>query len=201
MSEKNWQCKISQPNIPAVACAVAATKLNRPVRLSMDLRSNMEMLGKRLPYLTKYKASVGENGKISAIGMKIFCDSGYSYNESTADNAARFAKNVYVSKAWAIKPNAILTDKASNTYARAPGSTQGHSIIENIMEHLAHELGEDPLEFRMKNMIGEAKSGEKLHPMREIIERLKKTSNYEIRKKDIKAFNKASIKCFKPSLN
>ena len=69
------------------------------------------------------------------------------------------------------------------------------------MEHLAHELGEDPLEFRMKNMIGEAKSGEKLHPMREIIERLKKTSNYEIRKKDIIAFNKASIKCFKPSLN
>ena len=59
--------KISQMQV------VAATKLNLPVWLSVGLRSNMEMLGKRLPYLTKYKASVGENGKISAIGMKIFC--------------------------------------------------------------------------------------------------------------------------------
>jgi len=185
--------KISQPNIPAAACAVAATKLNRPVRLAMDLRSNMEMLGKRLPYLTKYKAAVGEDGKLAAVGMKIFCDSGYSYNESTADNAARFAKNVYNSKAWSIRPNAILTDTPSNTYCRAPGSTQGHAIIENIMEHVAHELGEDPLDFRMKNMVGEEKSGGKLHPMREIIKKLKKTSNYEARKKDIKVFNKENM--------
>ena len=186
--------KISQPNISAAACAVAATKLNRPVRLAMDLRSNMEMLGKRLPYLTKYKASVGEDGKLAAVGMKIFCDSGYSYNESTADNAARFAKNVYNSKAWSIRPAAILTDTASNTYVRAPGSTQGHAIIENIMEHVAHELGEDPLEFRMKNMVGEKKSDGKPHPIREIIKRLKKTSNYEERKKGIEVFNKVKGK-------
>ena len=25
--------------------------------------------------------------------------------------------------------------------------------IENVMEHLAHEIGMDPLEFRLKNMI------------------------------------------------
>ena len=29
------------------------------------------------------------------VNMKIYCDSGYSFSESTADGAARFAKNVY----------------------------------------------------------------------------------------------------------
>jgi len=185
--------KISGPDIPAAACAVAATKLRRPVRLSMDLRSNMEMLGKRLPYMAKYKAAVGKDGKISAIGAKIYCDSGYSYNESTADGAVRFAKNVYISKAWNLRPSAVLTDTASNTYVRAPGSTQGHAIIENIVEHLAYKIGEDPLEFRIKNMVGGEETNGKMHPMREIIEKLKTTSNYEKRKEDIKQFNKKHL--------
>ena len=47
--------------------------------------------------------------------MKIYCDSGYSFNESTADAAAKFARNVYISKTWNISPSAVLTDKPSNT--------------------------------------------------------------------------------------
>lgn len=39
----------------AAAAAVAAVHLNRPVRLIMDLKSNMELMGKRFPYLTKYQ--------------------------------------------------------------------------------------------------------------------------------------------------
>ena len=42
----------------AAAAAIAAAKLNRPVRLIMDLKSNMELMGKRFPYLTKYKESI-----------------------------------------------------------------------------------------------------------------------------------------------
>ena len=59
--------KISQANIPATAAAVAANKLNLPVRLRMDLRTNMEMLGKRLPYLVKYKASVDSDNKLTGM--------------------------------------------------------------------------------------------------------------------------------------
>ena len=88
--------KISQPNNVAAACAVAATKLRRPVRMLMDLRTNMEMLGKRLPYLVQYKASVDEDKKLTGVDMKLYCDSGYSFSESTADGAANYAKNVYV---------------------------------------------------------------------------------------------------------
>ena len=59
--------KISQPNNVAAACAVAATKLRRPVRIVMDIRTNMEMLGKRLPYLVQYTAGVNTDNKLTGI--------------------------------------------------------------------------------------------------------------------------------------
>ena len=29
-------------------------------------------------------------------------------------------------------------------------------MIENVMEHLAHEIGMDPLEFRLQNLVAES---------------------------------------------
>ncbi len=48
-----YGAKISRPNHVAAACVLAADKLDRPVRIVMDLKSNMAMMGKRLPYLAK----------------------------------------------------------------------------------------------------------------------------------------------------
>ena len=62
----------------------------------LDLASNLESVGKRLPYLAKYKASLDKNKKLKLVDIKIFCDSGANYNESTADIAVGFAKSVYV---------------------------------------------------------------------------------------------------------
>jgi xanthine dehydrogenase molybdopterin-binding subunit B len=38
----------------AAAAAIAASKLNKPVRLIMDIKSNMQLMGKRFPYFAKY---------------------------------------------------------------------------------------------------------------------------------------------------
>lgn len=46
--------KITQPSHVAGACAVAAQKTQKPVRLILDLQTNMEMLGKRCPYRFEY---------------------------------------------------------------------------------------------------------------------------------------------------
>ena len=65
------------------------------VRIVLDLKSNLEAVGKRLPYLAKYKASLDKDNKLAGVNIKIFCDSGSNYNESTADIAVGFAKSVY----------------------------------------------------------------------------------------------------------
>ena len=49
-----YGAKLLKPNYVAAACAVAAHKLRLPVRLVLDLQTNMELLGKRSPYLLQY---------------------------------------------------------------------------------------------------------------------------------------------------
>ena len=63
--------------------------------------------------------------------------------------------------------------------------------IENVMEHLAHEIGMDPLEFRLKNMIKEARVLPRTEPniLPQIIEHLKVSSTYEERMNQIQTFN------------
>ena len=41
----------------AAAAALGALKLNRPVRLVLDMKTNMELIGKRYSYLIKYNVS------------------------------------------------------------------------------------------------------------------------------------------------
>jgi len=47
--------KISRSHQIAAAAAVAAWRLHRPVRVALDLKTGLEMVGKRLPYLAKYR--------------------------------------------------------------------------------------------------------------------------------------------------
>ena len=74
---------------------------------------------------------------------------------------------------------------------RAPGTIVGMAVIENVMEHLAHNLGIDPLEFRMQNMITDAPLPPITEPniLPSIIEHLQASSAYAERKSAIENFN------------
>ena len=63
----------------AGAAAVAANKIKRPVRLVMDIESNMAVLGKRHAHLIQYKAAVDENHRLIYVTMSIYADSGFSF--------------------------------------------------------------------------------------------------------------------------
>lgn len=52
--------KILKPCFVTAACAVAAFKLRKPVRMVLDLECNMESMGKRNPYLYQYTVSESE---------------------------------------------------------------------------------------------------------------------------------------------
>ena len=176
--------KLSNSKIAATACAVAAHRLGAPVRLVTDLRTTLEAAGKRLPYLVSYTAAMDAQGKLASVAIKLTCDSGSSYNESTADIAVMFARSVYASRAWRLTPTAVLTDTPSNTYCRAPGSPQGHAAMETVMEHLATVAGTDPLLLREANMVESA-------DLQEVLARLKESSDYTARAAEVQEHNLA----------
>eukprot|EP00095_Tigriopus_kingsejongensis_P005797 maker-scaffold88_size394946-snap-gene-2.26 protein:Tk05797 transcript:maker-scaffold88_size394946-snap-gene-2.26-mRNA-1 annotation:"hypothetical protein DAPPUDRAFT_313254" len=191
--------KINKCNLAATACAIAAHKLNVPVKVVLDIQTNMAMIGKRLPYYADYKGVVTMDGKLKAVAVKLYCDCGDNFNSPTVETARSFFQNCYHSENWRVIPNAVVTNTPSNTYARAPGSTQGHAIMEMVMEHAATAIGMDPLEFRIKNLL---KKGDRIltgghfekdsNPAASLIEQVKNSSKYQERRTVIQEFNQSN---------
>lgn len=146
--------KISGATHIACACALASHLNRRPVRFVMNLESNMSMLGKRLPCKGDYTVTVDNgHGKITALSNTFVEDVGYSANESLLFLTVHSFHNCYGEHPeWVITPNILVTDAPSNTWCRTPYHAEGHAMIENIMEHIAHEIGKDASEVRLANM-------------------------------------------------
>lgn len=76
-----------------------------------------------------------------------------------------------------------------------PFDAQSHGVMETIMEHLAFEVGADPLEFRLNNMLQPGDSmlenGPFVGPNQipNIVESLKAKANFDDRMQQLQTFN------------
>ena len=43
----------------------------------------------------RYKATVDADGDLKSVGIRLYCDCGYRFNEATVDGASSFAQNCY----------------------------------------------------------------------------------------------------------
>ena len=53
-----FESKVSSPNLVACAAAVASQKLHRPVRITLDLNTQMTLFGWKDSYYSKYKVGI-----------------------------------------------------------------------------------------------------------------------------------------------
>ncbi|XP_035691294.1 xanthine dehydrogenase-like [Branchiostoma floridae] len=138
--------------LPAAACAVAAQNLNRTVRLSMCLDTNMEAISKRSPYLLKYEVGFDDEGRLLAVVYNMYEDNGCSLHYSPLPRLPVSAENVYYCPSWQFTGQTCKTHTAPATFARAPGVVAAHFSMENIIEHVAKTLNKDPADIRRINM-------------------------------------------------
>ena len=103
----------------ACATAVAAWKVNKPVRFVMDLKSCMSFIGKRENYLVKYKAGADANNKLQYVDCDMFVDCGWNPSESMGiAEAIPFSQGAYNSTSWNMNPFGVITDHARETAVR-----------------------------------------------------------------------------------
>ncbi|XP_066268459.1 xanthine dehydrogenase/oxidase-like [Branchiostoma lanceolatum] len=79
--------------LPAAACAVAAQNINRPVRLCLNLGTNMEAITKRAPYVLKYEVGFDDEGRLLAVVYNLYEDNGSSAQCSFIPILPAFADN------------------------------------------------------------------------------------------------------------
>ncbi|XP_024942171.1 xanthine dehydrogenase 1 isoform X2 [Cephus cinctus] len=177
--------KISRATQVACACALVCHKLNRPARFVMSIESNMQAIGKRCSTRQEYEVGVDDNGKIQYLNSTQWSNAGSSFNEPLGPVIIHHFYSCYDPTTWSCVGNEAKTDLPANTYCRAPGSTEAISMAENMMEHIARAVGKDPVEVRLINM--NEKDGTVLKPL---IEDLKKSSDFDARKRAVDTFNK-----------
>lgn len=76
--------KESRGSLVALPAAIAAYKLNRPVRCMLDRDEDMLISGTRHPFYMKYKTAFDNDGKILGCEIWIYNNAGYSFDLSTA---------------------------------------------------------------------------------------------------------------------
>uniref|UniRef100_A0A4D5RAG3 Xanthine dehydrogenase n=1 Tax=Scolopendra viridis TaxID=118503 RepID=A0A4D5RAG3_SCOVI len=186
--------KVTRSNFVAAGCALAAHLTNKPVFLQLPLEQNLEMLGKRNPFLAKYEVGFDNDGKLEAIKVEYFLNAGCSVNETIVMEVTGFARNVYECPNWLLLPRTVLSNAPSNTWTRGPGSAKGIFVTEVIMENIAKFLKKDPLDIKALNLKPTVpKDGQILKSnIRDLYSQLRTDADIDKRLKDIQQFNESN---------
>lgn len=67
-------------------------------------------------------------------------------------NTSVFIKNCYETEHWDVTTQSAVTNSASNTWMRAPGTTEAIAMTEHVMEHIARVVGRDPVDVKIDNL-------------------------------------------------
>ncbi|XP_025155411.1 xanthine dehydrogenase/oxidase isoform X3 [Harpegnathos saltator] len=179
-----YGAKISRNMQVACACALVCHKLNRPARFVLSIESNIMSAGKRCASRQEYEVGVDDNGVIQYLNSNSWSNSGCSFNEPHSFLVVHHMESCYTSDTWTCNGYDTRTDLPSNTFCRAPGSTEAMAMIEHIMEHIARVTKKDPVQVRLLNMQSEHKS-----VLETMIKDLTKSADYEMRKRVVETFN------------
>ena len=161
----------------------------------------MRMLGKRNQYLFDYKIGLNEDGKIQALTTEMYADGGWSLNDMFSGSmlAPIFGQGCYKIPTARTMLNKVRLDTPTPTAVRAPGMTNGHAMIESIMQHCAAEMNMSPSELRETNLVEQGdpimppgKTLEDPTPIAMMIGKCKTDSEFVARQRIVDEFNTAN---------
>ena len=127
--------------------AVLSRETGAPVKLEFTRKEDYVAVHGRWPTTQYYKVGVSKDGTLRAIQMRGYSAMGPYRKGSGSINGAELYQCPHVETT--VFPAYTNTAVAANY--RAPAYPQGVFGIESLMDHIAHELRMDPLEFRLKN--------------------------------------------------
>lgn len=141
------------PTLEALV-GVACMATGRPVFLKYNYKQHITYTGKRSPFWVKLKLGADAQGKLLAMESDWRVDHGpYSeFGDLLTLRGAQFIGAGYGIENIRGVGRTVATNHAWGSAFRAYGSPQSFFASETLIDELAHKMGEDPLELRVKNM-------------------------------------------------
>ncbi len=136
---------------------VAALVTRKPVSLVYDQYQNITYTGKRSPANINIRLACDKNGKLTAMETDWWLDHGpYSeFGDLVTLRQAQFTGAGYHLENIRGHGRTVATNHAWGSAFRAYGSPQSFLASEIAIDMLAEKMGEDPFEFRYKNLYNE----------------------------------------------
>ncbi|XP_071963030.1 xanthine dehydrogenase/oxidase-like [Antedon mediterranea] len=141
----------------SAALAIAAKKVGRPVRCMLDRDEDMTSTGTRHAFLGRYKVGFSNDGKIQALKIYLYCNSGNSMDLSPVvmDLALWQLQNAYYIPNMDAYGYCCKTNIPSNTAFRALGRPSALLIMENLMNEISYSIGVSQNMVRELNFLKE----------------------------------------------
>jgi CO/xanthine dehydrogenase Mo-binding subunit len=138
-----------------IVLALAAWKLNRPVKIVWSRRESMIGHGKRHATTINAKWGATKDGKLVAVENELIADGGaYMYTSNKVlGNAAITSTGPYYIPNVKVDVYGVYTNNVPGAAFRGFGAPQALFMAELQMDKLAEKLGMDPVEFRLKNAL------------------------------------------------
>jgi xanthine dehydrogenase large subunit len=139
----------------AALAALAATKLDRPVKMALTRNEDMRMTGKRHPYSSDFKIGLRSDGKIVAYEATYYQNAGAAADLSPAI----LERSLFHSTGSYFIPNVRVTALSCRTNLppftafRGFGAPQAMFVIEAAISRVAEEMGIDRSEIQRKNLL------------------------------------------------
>ncbi|HXP93783.1 MAG TPA: xanthine dehydrogenase family protein molybdopterin-binding subunit [Candidatus Binatia bacterium] len=150
-------------------CYYLARATKRPVKYVKTYLDDMQTTNVRHPAEIAIKSGVDREGRFTAMDIRVLYNGGaYAAGKPVPTLLpGGAAKSPYSIPHMRQERAAVYTNTIPSGHVRAPGDIQIHFAVESHVDMIAHELGIDPIEFRLRNAIGEGEPDVDGTPYRE----------------------------------
>ncbi|MBF0441979.1 MAG: xanthine dehydrogenase molybdenum-binding subunit XdhA [Oligoflexales bacterium] len=149
----NKQDAVIEPIVAAMSLSVKG----RRVRYALTREECF--IGTRVRHAMKFdlKTVLSKEGDLLGIDIKVLSNNGAyaSHGHSVALNAGSKIPSLYKFKAMSYAPRTIYTNLPVAGAMRGYGVPQMTFALESHIDDISRKLGIDPIEFRMRNFVGE----------------------------------------------
>jgi xanthine dehydrogenase YagR molybdenum-binding subunit len=133
----------------AILAAIAARKLNRPVKVALTRPQVFAVTTHRSDTIQRIRLGTDRDGRILAIGHDV--TSGNQRIQPNFEGAAIQTRTLYAGANRLTRHRLAPLDAPVASSMRAPGEAVGLLALECAMDELAAELKIDPIELRVRN--------------------------------------------------
>ena len=133
----------------AVLAAIAAERLDRPVKIAMTRAQLFHNIYRRTDTHQRIRLAADAQGKLTAIGHDSVVSQGP--DRGFMEPVALGTIALYAAPVRHISHKVVTLDMVMAGAVRAPGEAVGMLALETAIDELAEQLGRDPVDFRKLN--------------------------------------------------